>query len=210
MDKWEKEEIFNNNLGLVYKVFFSNFKYCNNTHYKDDLIQEGMMELYRCIGSYQKNRGAAFSTFAYNNIYFRMLNYVETFIYQKKIVNKVVGNRKYKQVYEGAEIVSINKQYKNGGRSETEYSTLIDFIEADTNDFEELETKILVENVIDFAKRLENSSTNRTYEGIAKIVELRAKGLTSYQIQDLIGISRTTVITKLNRFYEYCKENFVA
>lgn len=208
MNKQARDKIFKENIGLVYKVALSKFKRFKKTDIWDDLIQEGMTELYRSTGSYEGDRGIAFSTFAYNNIYFRILKYVETFVYQKQIVNKVVGERKYKQSYEGAKILELDKPYNNGSKPGTEKTTLADYLEDEFNGFEEVENKIFVDNVVQFAKTLENTSTRKVFRGIHKIMVLRVEGLTSYEIGKELKVSKTAVLNKLNKFYEYYRENF--
>lgn len=204
MDKQTRDEIFEGNVGLVYKVVYDRYKYFKDSAFWDDLIQEGMMELYRSIGVYEKDRGVAFSTFAYNNIYLRILKYVDTFIYQKKPFSKVVSKRKYKQVYESVELVSLNKPVTKNKKGTSSHATLADFIEGEFCGIEEVEDRILVENIIQFAEYLENTSTN--FKWLHEIVQLRVKGLTSYEIGDKIGISKQTVLNRLNKFYEYYRQ----
>lgn len=53
---------FESNIMLVYKVFNNVYKYCQEA--KDDLIQEGMMGLWKACQTFDGQRGIAFSTYA--------------------------------------------------------------------------------------------------------------------------------------------------
>lgn len=68
------KELFNNNTNLVYKVFHEKIKAkLENASMEDDLIQIGLMTLWKCCIKYDPERGVQFSTYAYNAIYKSMM-----------------------------------------------------------------------------------------------------------------------------------------
>lgn len=54
---------FEKNVGLVYKVFNERFQ--QYRRYEDDLIQEGMIGLWKACQSFDESRGVAFSAYAF-------------------------------------------------------------------------------------------------------------------------------------------------
>lgn len=68
-------KLFEDNTRLVYKVFHDRIKnnpnYCDNL--KEDLIQIGMLALWKCCMRYEENKGASFCTYAYSSIYKNMM-----------------------------------------------------------------------------------------------------------------------------------------
>ena len=79
-----KEELFNENIGLVYKVINDKFKEFKGTIHHDDIISEGYVSLLRAIDNFNIDKGCKFSTFAYMCIYSAINQYVYTKIYQMK------------------------------------------------------------------------------------------------------------------------------
>lgn len=69
------EKMFNENIPLVYKVFNDRIKHNLNyqEYMKEDLIQIGMLTLWKCCQRYDPERNAAFSTYAYSAIYKNMM-----------------------------------------------------------------------------------------------------------------------------------------
>lgn len=63
------KKLFESNIKLVYKVFHEKIeKRIDNQSMKDDLIQIGMLSLWKCCLKYDPSRGVQFSTYAYNAI----------------------------------------------------------------------------------------------------------------------------------------------
>ena len=68
------EKLFNENTRLVYSVYNSKIAEIPNAHsMKDDLIQIGMLTLWKCCTQFDPDRGTKFSTYAYNSIHKNML-----------------------------------------------------------------------------------------------------------------------------------------
>lgn len=59
-------ELFNENKNIVYSIY--NKEFTNHTELKDDLIQVGLIALWKSANKFDPNRGVKFSTFAYRSI----------------------------------------------------------------------------------------------------------------------------------------------
>ena len=63
------KKMFSDNIALVYKVFHEKIEdHVKNESMKEDLIQVGMLALWRCCEKYDPERGTKFSTYAYESI----------------------------------------------------------------------------------------------------------------------------------------------
>lgn len=71
---------FEKNVGLVYKVFNERFQ--QYRRYEDDLIQEGMIGLWKACQSFDESRGIAFSAYAFVCIRNEMGSYLRKELYR--------------------------------------------------------------------------------------------------------------------------------
>ena len=71
-----KEKIFNDNIGLVYKVINDNFACFKKGEFYGDLFNEGCVALLKSIDKFDASKGFKFSTFACKNIYFTISLYL--------------------------------------------------------------------------------------------------------------------------------------
>ena len=65
-------ELFNANTRIVYDIFWKYFLKKTPEMYQKDIIQEGLLELWRVSNSYDKSLGYAFSSYAYKCVYGKM------------------------------------------------------------------------------------------------------------------------------------------
>ena len=207
MNKGDKEKLFEESKGLVYAVFLKHFKRYNDTQYEYDLKQEGFLELYRCVSTYDNNKGVAFSTYAFNNIYYKMLSYVDRFIKKKKPLNVRIGRGKYTQVYEKLDIISMDKEYNIEG-NEYKKVDISHFLGEEDENFKHAENRVLIENIIEEAKKVEK----RDYKigEVSKYLELRAKGYTFLEIQNELGVCSQTIQNRLKKFYKIYRETIAS
>ena len=207
MNKGDKEKLFEESKGLVYAVFLKHFKRYNDTQYEYDLKQEGFLELYRCVSTYDNNKGVAFSTYAFNNIYYKMLSYVDRFIKKKKPLNVRIGRGKYTQVYEKLDIISMYKEYNIEG-NEYKKVDISYFLGEEDENFIHAENRVLIENIIEEAKKVEK----RDYKigEVSKYLELRAKGYTFLEIQNELGVCSQTIQNRLKKFYKIYRETIAS
>ena len=70
------EELFAENEKLVYFVYNKHFNSSENHLYKEDLLQEGRLYLWKACLLFDDSKNLKFSTFAVTIIYNRMLDYV--------------------------------------------------------------------------------------------------------------------------------------
>lgn len=64
-----KQELFNENKNLVYDIYNTHLKNMEyNKRLKEDAIQEGLIALWKSCLNYNPEKGAKFSTYAYNSI----------------------------------------------------------------------------------------------------------------------------------------------
>ena len=80
----KRNEIFNNNIGLVHRVINSNYGWTKTSQYKDDVFNEGCIALLHSIDNFDNSKGIQFSTYAYKNIYFFIQMYINKIVQQKR------------------------------------------------------------------------------------------------------------------------------
>lgn len=121
------KELFNSNTKLVYKVYYDRMLGKPLAEeMEDDLIQIGMMSLWRCCHRYDESRGIAFSTYAYNAI-------------RKSMMCALVREGKKAEC-----LVSMSKQVKVDGDSVITYE---DTIASSVNVASEVEINAMIEQV---------------------------------------------------------------
>jgi RNA polymerase sigma factor (sigma-70 family) len=72
-----KNELFEKNTQLVYEVYHEKLSHIPHAgRFFEDLIQIGMLALWKAAQGYDENHGIKFSTYAYTAIYHNMMNYL--------------------------------------------------------------------------------------------------------------------------------------
>lgn len=122
------KEMFNQNVNLVYKVFHDKIeKNLDNPSMRDDLIQIGLLSLWKCCANYDPSKGVLFSTYAYNSI------------------KNSMSCAMYRERKKTALLVSLSKSVQEG--DEEGSITYEDVIASPVNIASELEIDDLVEEI---------------------------------------------------------------
>lgn len=102
------KQLFNKNTKLVYRVYRDRIEKCPNAiEMESDLLQIGMLALWKCCNKFDPSKGVRFSTYAYNSIYRNM---------------KCALVRENKKI---AYLVSMNKQVSNEEECPVTYEDVI-------------------------------------------------------------------------------------
>lgn len=81
------EKRFADNVALVGFVFHQKFN--SYTSWQDDLIQEGLLALWKSCLNYEDSKGVSFGTYAYVAIYKSMLTYVNRYVDKHCVVTSL-------------------------------------------------------------------------------------------------------------------------
>lgn len=198
MDKITKDKIFNDNLGLVYNVVRKCFKGYSQED-TEDLLQEGFLTLYKVIDKFDESKGFKFSTYACSSIWGSLTKYAETRLKQKKSTSVKIGKNKYKSIYLGVDILSLDAKVVN---CESEDATVLDTIECDNNDFNALETELEVMWIIEELERVQKCNLKK-YKDADKIILMKLEGYDYKKIGEVLGVSRATVQNRVDAVKEY-------
>ena len=196
-----KEELFNENIGLVYKVINDKFKDFKSTGHHDDIISEGYVSLLRATDNFDVNKGCKFSTFAYMCIYSAINQYIYTKIYQMKKTTKYTEGKKKKTIFLMAEF-----SYYDSADTGEDY--LKCFEEFDKG-YEYAENKLMINSMLIKLKQLENTGQKR-YRNLYEIISLKLQGKTAREITKILNISQMTVDRKYKLAIDALKEYFNA
>lgn len=132
-DEKAKELVICNNLKLVYKIAY---KYTSNkTHNYDDLFSIGLVGLVKAVDRFNCEKSVEFSTFAYRCI-------------ENEILMSFRKNKDYNNAISLEEYVVDNEKSQNKINLE---QTLVD--PKQTKNLVDAENKILVEQLLGFAKK---------------------------------------------------------
>ena len=203
-----KEELFNENIGLVYKVINNNFACFKVGEFYEDIFNEGCVALLRSIDRFDKSKGFKFSTFACKNIYYTISLYINTKIYQKKKTSdKIIlddGTSKTATIFLEADITSYNIEYHNGQEQE-EVINFHHSFSRDEEGYSKVEEKLLLESMFNKLKELEDTGKKR-FQHIHQITILKYKGYSGKKIADILGIAQATVDRKFLLALECLRE----
>ena len=197
MDKITKDKIFNDNLGLVYNVVRKCFRGYSQED-TEDLLQEGFLTLYKVIDKFDESKGFKFSTYACNSIWGSLTKYAETRLKKKKSTSVKIGKNKYKYIYLGVDILSLDSKIKS---FDSEEATVLDSIADDDNSFETLETELEVMWIIEELERVQKR--NLKYKDADKIILMKLEGYDYKKIGEILGVSRATVQNRVDAVKEY-------
>lgn len=197
-DKESREKMFNENIGLVYAVANRHYKTLMPEH-GDDLLQEGFAALLNAIDGFDKSKGFKFSTYATYIIWGKMGQFVNTKILQKKKTS-VKRDGRHMTGYLEANICSIHSRITDAAGDE---ALVMDVIGECDAEFEVLEDRILIENMFNEIKRLEQRSSRKSHKGMHTVMVLKYKGYTNDQIAKVLGVSHTAVQNRFDAVREY-------
>ena len=193
-----KEELFNENIGLIYKVINDKFAQFKGTEHYDDLVSEGYVGLLKAIDKFDINRGEKVSSLAYMYIYSGITLYVYTKIYQMKKTTKKIDN-KSKTVF-----LSVNLSYYDSTDNGEDY--LKCFEEIDEN-YNHAENSAMTSLMLVKLKELENIGPRR-YKGIYDVINLMLQEKTSKEIAKILNTSQMSVNRKQRYAIDILKEYF--
>ena len=206
----KRNEIFNDNIGLVHRVINSNYGWTKTSQYKDDVFNEGCMALLHSIDNFDNSKGIQFSTYAYKNIYFFIQMYINKIVQQKRKYNKRIEDKngkliKYTADYMSADICSYNAIVSDGNDEVGELLNSSLFMK-DEEGYQDIEDNILIEYCFNLLKSLQDTGQSK-YKDIYIITKYKMQNLSNEKIGQLIGKSRTYVNNKFNFAIEIIKEN---
>ena len=206
----KRNEIFNDNIGLVHRVINSNYGWTKTSQYKDDVFNEGCMALLHSIDNFDNSKGIQFSTYAYKNIYFFIQMYINKIVQQKRKYNKRIEDKngkliKYTADYMSADICSYNAIVSDGNDEVGELLNSSLFMK-DEEGYQDIEDNILIEYCFNLLKSLQDTGQSK-YKDIYIITKYKMQNLTNEKIGQLIGKSRTYVNNKFNFAIEIIKKN---
>lgn len=215
----EKEYLVYDNLGIAHKLAHN---WYNGVVDFEDLKQQAYLTLVDCATKYDPTTGNKFSTYAYNCISIVLNNYVQNYNKIVKIpLNKIYKIHEYLNLpeeqkepfriknkltkedikfYTTYEIVSMDAQVVD------DYDDVTNFYFSDEDQYENLENKIIIENILKNLSKYINNETDKlvfcevilnnfdtsTYKEIAKSHGLKLKNV--YEI-----IERCQVVMKKHK-----------
>lgn len=174
----ERNKLVEENLNLVYAVLHS-LGVGNN----EDYFQEGCIHLMRCAENFDASKGFKFSTYAYKNIKYAIIEYMKTDGLVKSY--RTGGVRQYPTVY------SIDEENGSGGDYD---STWKDCIE----DYSSLDYK----ERLYLDSYLDQLIKEKSIDNIQKeIILLKCDGYTDKEIGEILDKSQSWInIKKLDAF----------
>lgn len=200
----EKEYLVNKNLGIAHKLAHNWF---NGVVDFEDLKQQAYLTLVDCATKYDPSTGNKFTTYAYNCISIVLNNYVQNYNKIVKIpLNKIYKIHEYLNLpddkkeefrlknklseedikfYSTYEIISMDAQVVD------DYDDVTNFYFSDEDQYENLENKLIIENVLKnlgeyikddtdklvFCEVILNNFDTSTYKDIAKSHNLKLKNV---------------------------------
>lgn len=205
------EQMVEENIGLVHHIVGKHFNHLIGTWDYDDLVQEGLISLVRCIEGFNEDKGYKFSTYAYSSIYREVklkstglatpfslpVDAYET--YRGYLDLKETGLSLTEIAKElGKQVSSLRGIVNMYGYSSLDYQlsedsdsdTLMDLIEAP--EVEDYDGMIRVVNVL----------TNLLPKDLKYTVDRMAKGVTQKKIAKELNRS----YTGLNKRVTFCRE----
>lgn len=176
MTKEEQQKLFEENIHFVKFIISKHFKSFlhKNFHYKEDLLQEGLIGLHKATLSYNEDKGIKFSTFSFRCIYNELLMFV-------KKVNR-------KDYYKGEYISSLDSPIKNNNE-EGSCKCVVDTLESPVNFMNDVENRDILQYIFDRCSLTEQERL---------IIYLReVEGYDQWEIGKIIGISQSGTSRKL-------------
>ena len=206
----KREQIFYDNVGLIYRVISDNYSWVKTSQWYDDVFNEASIGLLHSIDNFDSSKGVKFSSYAYRNVYFFIQMYINKIVQQKRKYNRRVEDEsgkliKYTADYMSAEICSYNSMVSEGNEEIGELINSTPFMQ-DEQGYIDVENNIIIEHAFTLLKNLQNTG-QRKYNHIHDVALLKMKNLSNEKIGQLIGKSRTYVNNKFNFAIEIIKKN---
>lgn len=183
----ERLKLYEENKGLAYSLSLKILKKNEKLDmWKDDLIQEALIELWRVTQTYSENKETKFSTYAYNNIWGAI---------QRHIDRVIIKRDRYTGEVPIVDTLDKPVNFSNSKKGEIK-ETVLDLLV-----YEYSEDDIDDEELREFAIR-EAYELHRcgVLDQMHTIINLRLKGLTHKQISKHIPYGATTVKNRLQAF----------
>lgn len=171
------EERFEQNQGIVYSIYHKCFESKpSNKSIKEDIIQEGLIGLWRACNKFDETMDVRFSIYAHIGVYQRMLN---------------VAKKHFKT---SKDLVSLNMPfYQTSG--DDEIVSYEDMICDNANPAEEVEIQELVLQVL-------STSSDQA----RCIINYRLTGYTQYEIAEILNLTQSYISRVLKKFKKQLKE----
>lgn len=167
-------ETIKENIGLVYEVINRNYFDKRYEFAKEDMVQVGLISLYKAIQTFDESKNLKFSTFATSIIKNDLCNFIQ---------------RDYKR-YSGVlddSVSSINENLDKDGEGNNSIESTLSMDE----DFSELEGLELLTYI-----------RERKSEKVVRMVELLAQGYTNEEVGNILGCSKQNVNATMKRLAE--------
>lgn len=193
LTKEEREKLFNENIGLIHKVI-QRYPMLKNTEYYQDLWQEGYLGLWKAAERYDNTLNVKFSDYAYKIIWGNVYLYIDRFIKQ---------NKRLKGFEEGVKISSLDINVDSEGQG----TSIIDLIPCEIDFTEELESKIVVEHILNVAKEVEG--IRGAFKQIYDILVMQMNGYSQRKISEFLNVRQTTISFRIREFINYYRENYL-
>ena len=206
----KREQIFHDNVGLIYRVISDNYSWVKTSQWYDDVFNEASIGLLHSIDNFDNSKGVKFSSYAYRNVYFFIQMYINKVVQQKRKYNRRVEDEngkliKYTADYMSADICSYNSMVSEGNEEIGELINSTPFMQ-DEQGYIDVENNIIIEHAFTLLKNLQNTG-QRKYNHIHDVTLLKMKNLSNEKIGAIIGKSRTYVNNKFNFAIEIIKKN---
>lgn len=183
----ERLKLYEDNKGLAYSLSLEEVNKNERLYmWKDDILQEALLELWRVTNTYNDSRGVKFSTYAYNNIWGAIRKHIDRVIIKR---DRYTG--------EVPIIDTLDKpvNFSNSRNGDSKETVLDLLIYEDSR--EDIDDNELREFAIREAYELHKRGT---LDQMHKIITLRLEGLTHKQISKYIDYGATTVKNRLQAF----------
>lgn len=161
------KKMFNENTKLVYEVYSKKIAGRKNADImKDDLIQIGMLSLWKSCTWYDPEKGVKFSTYAFNSIY-------------KSMLCALVRETK-----RTALLVSMNKQVKS--KTENSVITYEDVIASSVSVASEVEIDCLVKQITDAIGNNSNKVIDMIRKGYTQVDIAKEMSTTRAEVSSIL------------------------
>lgn len=206
----KREQIFHDNVGLIYRVISDNYSWVKTSQWYDDVFNEASIGLLHSIDNFDNSKGVKFSSYAYRNVYFFIQMYINKVVQQKRKYNRRIEDEngkliKYTADYMSAEICSYNSIVSEGSEEVGELINSVPFMQ-DEQGYIDVENNIVIEHAFALLKDLQNTG-QRKYNHIHDVALLKMKNLSNEKIGAIIGKSRTYVNNKFNLAIEIIRKD---
>lgn len=183
----ERLKLYEENKGLAYSLSIKGVKKNEKLYmWKDDIIQEALIELWRVTDTYSEDKEVKFSTYAYNSIWGAI---------QRHIDRVIIKRDRYTGYVPIVDTLDKPVNFSNSKKGDVK-ETVLDLLVCEYSD-EDIDDEELKEFAIREAYELHKCGV---LDQMHKIINLRLEGLTHKQISKHICYGATTVKNRLDAF----------